>query len=80
MREDEIWTCRDGRKIPVGEMSEEHVRNALRMILRAQRELTVRLLFMRAGQLPPPVRRTPMAEWPEDFDGYTKPSSGSPNT
>lgn len=31
---DEFWTCRDGRKIAVGDMDESHVRNTLRMILR----------------------------------------------
>jgi hypothetical protein len=41
---DEIWTCRDGRKIPVGEMFEDHVRNALRMILRKRRKLAVQLI------------------------------------
>lgn len=31
---DEKWTTRDGRKIAVGDMGEEHVRNTLRMIVR----------------------------------------------
>lgn len=34
---DEIWTTRDGRQIPVGEMEVDHLRAALRMVLRAQR-------------------------------------------
>lgn len=34
---DEIWTTRDGTRIAVGDMTEGHVRNALRMILRNQR-------------------------------------------
>jgi hypothetical protein len=34
---DEIWECKDGRSIAVGDMSEAHVRNTLRMILRARR-------------------------------------------
>ena len=34
---DEIWVTRDGRQIPVGELSEEHAKNIIRMILRAQR-------------------------------------------
>lgn len=34
---DEIWTTRDGRKIAVADMSEEHVRNTLRMLLRNMR-------------------------------------------
>lgn len=37
--DDEIWQCRDGRRIPVGEMHIDHMRNALRMILRAKREI-----------------------------------------
>lgn len=41
MPDDEIWTTRDGRKIPVSEMSEEHVRNALRMVLRNRRKLAI---------------------------------------
>ena len=36
--DDEVWTTADGRKINVGDMKEEHVRNALRMILRKRRE------------------------------------------
>jgi hypothetical protein len=35
--QDEMWIARDGRKLLVGEMDEDHVRNALRMILRARR-------------------------------------------
>lgn len=35
--DDEVWTTRDGRELRVGEMTEDHVRNALRMILRNQR-------------------------------------------
>lgn len=41
---DEIWTTRDGRNIPVGEMSEDHVRNALRMVIRRQRKPTVNFI------------------------------------
>lgn len=36
---DELWTTKDGTQIPVSQMSEQHVRNALRMILRRKREL-----------------------------------------
>jgi hypothetical protein len=36
--EDEIWECKDGRRIAVADMAETHVRNTLRMILRARRE------------------------------------------
>lgn len=35
--DDEIWTTRDGERIKVGDMSEEHVRNVLRMLLRNRR-------------------------------------------
>jgi hypothetical protein len=34
---DEIWTCQDGRILYVSEMSEEHVRATLNMILRQRR-------------------------------------------
>ncbi len=34
---DEVWTTKEGQKINVGDMSEDHVRNALRMILRKRR-------------------------------------------
>lgn len=37
MTKDEIWTTRDERKIPVGEMEDSHVRNTLRMLLRRRR-------------------------------------------
>lgn len=35
--DDEIWVCRDGRRIPVSEMTPGHAKNALRMILRTMR-------------------------------------------
>jgi hypothetical protein len=41
---DEIWTTRDGQKIAVGDMDEQHVRNALRMILRARRKMARTIL------------------------------------
>jgi len=50
---DELWIARDGRRLLVGEMDEEHVRNALRMMLRARRRamqlkaLHTQLEFMR---------------------------------
>lgn len=34
---DEIWTTKDGTKIAVADMDEEHVRNVLRMLLRKAR-------------------------------------------
>jgi hypothetical protein len=36
--DDEIWTTRDGRKLRVGEMHPEHLRNVLRMLLRRARQ------------------------------------------
>lgn len=36
-RGDEIWTMIDGTEIAVNDMSEAHVRNALRMIIRNDR-------------------------------------------
>jgi hypothetical protein len=35
---DEIWKCQDGRLIAVGDMTEAHAKNALRMILRNNRQ------------------------------------------
>lgn len=35
---EEIWTTKDGREIPVGEMDVEHLRNTLRMLIRKGRE------------------------------------------
>jgi len=40
---EEIWTTRDGRKILVGEMDEDHVRNALRMCIRVMRKRQAQL-------------------------------------
>ena len=42
VEKDEIWETRDHRLIPVGEMSEEHVRAALRLVLRRRRLLKER--------------------------------------
>ena len=36
---DEIWTTRDGTKIPIAEMDVEHLRNALRLVVRNQNKL-----------------------------------------
>lgn len=41
--DDEIWTTKDGRKIAVGDMDEQHVRNALRMVIRKRRESMAKL-------------------------------------
>jgi len=38
-REDEVWTTRDGREIEVGNMTEAHAKNALRMMLRKRRRV-----------------------------------------
>jgi hypothetical protein len=35
---EEVWTCQDGRKVPVGEMDEAHVRDVLRMVIRRARK------------------------------------------
>lgn len=35
---DEQWTMKDGKEIAVSDMSEEHVKNILRMLIRLQRE------------------------------------------
>jgi hypothetical protein len=35
---DEIWTTRNGDKIKVGDLSEAHAKNILRMILKEERE------------------------------------------
>lgn len=43
-KRDEMWTQKDGSKIAVGEMTETHAKNALRMILRNERRRTLRLL------------------------------------
>ena len=54
---DEIWTMKDGTKIAVNDMSEGHVRNALRMVIRNHRKLQLKLRqaamldrVMRAGR------------------------------
>lgn len=39
VEKDEVWTMRDGTEVKVGDMSVEHVRNTLRMLLRKQREM-----------------------------------------
>jgi hypothetical protein len=35
--EEEIWVCKDGRRLRVGEMSLEHLQHTLRMIIRTNR-------------------------------------------
>ena len=40
---EEFWTTRDGRTIPVGRLSPDHMRNILRMLLRRRRERLVKL-------------------------------------
>lgn len=35
--QDETWVMQDGRRVPVGDMTEEHVKNVLRMLLRKSR-------------------------------------------
>ena len=40
---DEMWKMRDGTLIAVSDMSEDHVRNALRMVIRRHRRLQLEL-------------------------------------
>jgi hypothetical protein len=47
---DELWTTRDGTQIAVGDMDEDHVRNALRMILRKWREQAQRDMAQLIGK------------------------------
>ncbi len=47
MSHDEIWHCRDGRRIPVGDMDVDHLRNALRMMIRSKRRADRRLQLVR---------------------------------
>ncbi len=35
---DEVWTTRDGDQIKVGDLSETHAKNILRMIIKTERE------------------------------------------
>lgn len=35
--QDRIWICRDGRQVPVRQMSRQHVLNAIAMIQRSRR-------------------------------------------
>lgn len=35
--EEEVWTTMDGRKIPIGEMEVDHLRNAMRTLMRKKR-------------------------------------------
>jgi hypothetical protein len=36
--QEEIWVCRDGRRLRVGEMSLEHLQNTLRLLIRTHRK------------------------------------------
>lgn len=40
-RDDEIWTCADGRRIPVDAMDPGHMRSVLKMLLRLARKAEV---------------------------------------
>lgn len=46
---DEVWVTEDGRRIRVVDMDESHVRNALRLVLRRDREHRERVARTRAG-------------------------------
>lgn len=60
--DDETWTCRDGRKITVGSMAEDHVRSVLRMILRKHRRLQAFADFRAT------VRKAAEEQWHLDRD------------
>jgi hypothetical protein len=76
---DEVWVTRDGRRMLVGDMGENHVRNTLRMILRNRRkvreqfeksglastraQLALRLLGIRIAPRPNDVE----ADWETEF-------------
>ncbi len=47
---DEFWTTKDGRKIPIAEMDEEHVRNTLRLLIRKKREFESGIIHIRHHQ------------------------------
>ena len=38
-KQNEIWICKDGTRIKVKDMDEQHVRNSLNMMLKKQRIL-----------------------------------------
>lgn len=38
--EDEVWIAKDGRKIPVSELTEEHAKNIIRMLIRKAKSET----------------------------------------
>ena len=48
---DEIWTMKDGTKIAVGDMSESHVRNALRMVIRNHNKQMAHARLRKAARL-----------------------------
>lgn len=39
MAQEEYWTTREGKTIPVGDMTEQHAKNALRMMIRNQKKI-----------------------------------------
>lgn len=58
--EDEIWTTKDGQRLKVGEMSEDHVRAALRMVIRRSRRAAMLRAFVAEQQ------RLIEQDWHED--------------
>lgn len=50
MVRDEVWVTKDGRRIAVSDMSEEHVKNILRMFIRKERERAISLMFTTYGR------------------------------
>jgi hypothetical protein len=45
---EEVWVCRDGRRIPVGELEVDHMRAILRMILKSTRKRAQRNAALQA--------------------------------
>jgi hypothetical protein len=38
---EELWTMRDGTQIAVGDMTEQHAKNCLRMLIRRHRNFSI---------------------------------------
>lgn len=64
--QDETWVMQDGRKILVGDMTEEHVKNVLRMLLRKER-IAVEAEYRRRFQ-----RKAPKNFYENMLPSYTK--------
>ena len=65
--DDEIWVTKSGQKIPVAELSEDHAKNILRMLLRKNRDRQKK----RAIELIAKAENLPIPEfWFEHPDNY----------